>query len=46
MRLARTVSDIRGEKQISEEAIWEAMSLSRSQENNRVERIKQGVREW
>lgn len=45
MRLARTISDLRGEDHISEEAIWEAMSLCRSQENTIIERKKQGVRE-
>ena len=46
MRLARTISDLRGEDHISKEAIWEAMSLCRSQENTIIERKKQGVREW
>ncbi len=36
MRLARTISDLREENHISEEAIWEAMTLSRSSDNNRI----------
>ena len=46
LRLARTISDVKGEEQISEEALWEAMSMSRSNEGYRKEGRKQGVREW
>lgn len=45
MRLARTITDLRGEDHLSEEAVWEAMSLSRSQENNRAEWRKRVVKE-
>lgn len=45
VRLARTISDLRGEESISEEALWEAMSLNRSNDYYRKERKKQRVRE-
>ena len=32
LRLARTISDLKGENQMTEEALWEAMTLSRSQD--------------
>lgn len=45
IRLARTISDLYGEEQITEEAVWEAMSLCRSNVNYRKERERRGVRE-
>ena len=32
LRLARTISDLKGEHRITEEALWEAMTLSRTQD--------------
>lgn len=46
LRLARTISDVRGEEQLSEEALWEAMSMSRSNDSYRREGRKAEVREW
>jgi len=46
LRLTRTISDIRGEEQLSEEALWEAMSMSRSHDSYHRERRLQGVKEW
>lgn len=37
IRLARTISDLREEREISEEALWEAMSLSRLGEGQRID---------
>ena len=41
-RLARTISDVKGQEQISEEALWEAMSMSRSNESYRKEGRNRG----
>jgi magnesium chelatase family protein len=38
VRLARTISDLRGEQDISDEAIWEAMTLRRSFSNKDTKR--------
>jgi magnesium chelatase family protein len=40
IRLARTISDLKGEEQITEESLWEAMSLSRVQDDQRVVGMK------
>jgi magnesium chelatase family protein len=42
LRLARTISDLKGEEQITEESLWEAMSLSRAQDDQRVGVRKRG----
>ncbi|MDQ0154251.1 YifB family Mg chelatase-like AAA ATPase [Robertmurraya andreesenii] len=45
LRLARTISDLKEEEHLSEESLWEAMSMIQSNEHYRKERRKQIVRE-
>ncbi|MFT8323410.1 MAG: YifB family Mg chelatase-like AAA ATPase [Bacillus sp. (in: firmicutes)] len=45
LRIARTISDLKEEQEISEEALWEAMSLSRSKDEQIMEKKKMGIRE-
>ncbi|WP_442596707.1 YifB family Mg chelatase-like AAA ATPase [Neobacillus sp. D3-1R] len=42
IRLARTISDLKDEEQITEESLWEAMSLSRAHDDQRVGMRKRG----
>jgi len=45
IRLARTIADLREEPQITEEALWEAIVLSRTQDEQLKDRKKIGIRE-
>jgi magnesium chelatase family protein len=45
IRIARTISDLRGEQQLSEGSLWEAFTLSRTQDEYLMEKRKSGIRE-
>ncbi|WP_445505514.1 ATP-binding protein [Niallia sp. 03091] len=42
IRIVRTISDLKGEQQLSEETLWESMSLSRTQDEQLIKRRNKG----